>query len=113
MSKTEKNQGKRGSLFFAGMMLGSLLGASAALLLTPKTGKDMRTQVDRGTHSIRRKSVDFIQLAKERSSSLAKSVSDKQMIQYVKKSIPGRKNRQNVNLKPSKDVKLTAPKDYI
>ncbi|MTT32525.1 hypothetical protein GMB86_10955 [Terrilactibacillus sp. BCM23-1] len=113
MSKTGKKQSKKGSLFFTGMMLGSLLGASAALLLTPKTGKDMRIQLDRGTHSIRRKSVDFIQLAKERSTNLAKSVSDKQMVQYVKKSIPSRKKRQNVNLKSSKEIKVTAPKDYI
>lgn len=62
MEKTN-NQQAGGSKLLRGLVIGSAVGAAAALLMTPKTGKDMRQM-------IRRKSDDISTAAKDRVVSL-------------------------------------------
>lgn len=62
MDKTN-NQQAGGSKLLRGFVIGSAVGAAAALLMTPKTGKDMRQM-------IRRKSDDISMAAKDRVVSL-------------------------------------------
>jgi gas vesicle protein len=58
MEKTNNRQAS-GSKLLRGLVIGSAVGATAALLMTPKTGKDMR-------ETIRRKSDEISTAAKDR-----------------------------------------------
>ena len=62
--------------FVFGAILGGLVGSATALLLAPKSGKEMREDLGEQTITLRQKSSSIAQLAKERSSDLAKTVGD-------------------------------------
>lgn len=64
------NRQAGGSKLLKGLIIGSAVGATAALLMTPKTGKDMR-------EIIRRKSSELSTTARERAGSLASQAKDK------------------------------------
>lgn len=62
--------------FLIGTLVGSMVGAAAALLLAPKSGKDLRSDLNNQTSSLREKGNEFASIALEKSSNLAKQVSD-------------------------------------
>ena len=70
--------------FLLGALIGGLVGATAALLLAPKSGKELRGDLNQQSALLKQKSTDFAHYAKEKSSGLAKSVSE-QSIQVVDK----------------------------
>ncbi|CAH1210865.1 hypothetical protein PAECIP111893_03307 [Paenibacillus plantiphilus] len=64
------NRQAGGSKLLKGLIIGSAVGATAALLMTPKSGKDMR-------ETIRRKSSELSTAARDRAGTLASQAKDK------------------------------------
>ncbi|MFC4618289.1 YtxH domain-containing protein [Camelliibacillus cellulosilyticus] len=62
--------------FFLGAFVGGVVGAVAALLFAPKSGKEIRSDISEQSQNLVKKGGDFAQLAKEKSSNLARTVSD-------------------------------------
>ncbi|WP_240374584.1 YtxH domain-containing protein [Bacillus piscicola] len=73
--------------FFIGSLIGGIVGASAALLLAPKSGRELRSDITEGAQTARERTSEFTSdayekgsewasFAKEKSSSLAKNVSE-------------------------------------
>ena len=65
----QNNQQAGGSKMLKGLLIGSAVGATAAILMTPKTGKDMR-------ETIRRKSSELSTTAREKATTLAAQAKD-------------------------------------
>ncbi|MCQ6558839.1 YtxH domain-containing protein [Paenibacillus mendelii] len=65
----QNNQQAGGSKMLKGLLIGSAVGATAAMLMTPKTGKDMR-------ETIRRKSSELSTTAREKATTLAAQAKD-------------------------------------
>ena len=89
--------------FLLGALIGGLVGATAALLLAPKSGKELRGDLNQQSALLKQKSTDLAQYAKEKSSGLAKSVSEQsvQVVDKVKKlpsyiKIGGKKETSSV-----------------
>ncbi|ESU30941.1 hypothetical protein G3A_19485 [Bacillus sp. 17376] len=61
--------------FVAGAIVGGLAGALAALLLAPKSGKELRGTLNEQTSSLKTKSADLASVAKEKASGLKDTVS--------------------------------------
>ena len=61
--------------FVAGAIVGGLAGALAALLLAPKSGKELRGSLNEQTSSLKTKSADLASVAKEKASGLKDTVS--------------------------------------
>ncbi|NKE08239.1 MULTISPECIES: YtxH domain-containing protein [Mesobacillus] len=61
--------------FVAGAIVGGLAGALAALLLAPKSGKELRGSLNEQTSTLKNKSVDLASVAKEKASDLKDTVS--------------------------------------
>lgn len=61
--------------FVTGAIVGGLAGALAALLLAPKTGKELRGTLNEQTSTLKSKSVDLASVAKEKASGLKETVS--------------------------------------
>ena len=61
--------------FVTGAIVGGLAGALAALLLAPKSGKELRGSLNEQTSSLKNKSVDLASVAKEKASGLKDTVS--------------------------------------
>lgn len=61
--------------FLIGTLIGGIVGATTALLLAPKTGKELRTDLNDQALQLKDKSSEVATMAKEKSSNLAQSVS--------------------------------------
>ncbi|MGM7702402.1 YtxH domain-containing protein [Pseudalkalibacillus sp. Hm43] len=61
--------------FLIGTLIGGIVGATTALLLAPKTGKELRTDLNDQALQLKDKSTEVATMAKEKSSNLAQSVS--------------------------------------
>ncbi|UVI31637.1 YtxH domain-containing protein [Paenibacillus spongiae] len=66
----QNNQQAGGSKMLKGLLIGGAVGATAAMLMTPKSGKDMR-------ETILRKSSELSTTAREKASTLAAQAKDK------------------------------------
>lgn len=75
MSKND-NDGINSKDFLIGTLVGGMVGAATALLLAPKSGKDLRNDLNSQTSVLREKGNEFATIALEKSTNLAKSVSD-------------------------------------
>ncbi|WLD92399.1 YtxH domain-containing protein [Alkalihalobacillus sp. AL-G] len=62
--------------FLIGSLIGGIVGAATALLLAPKSGKELRTDLNEQAIVIKDKSNEVATLAKEKSSTLAQNVND-------------------------------------
>ncbi|WP_079510093.1 YtxH domain-containing protein [Mesobacillus jeotgali] len=60
--------------FVTGAIVGGLAGALAALLLAPKSGKELRGSLNEQTSTIKTKGVDLASVAKEKASGLKETV---------------------------------------
>ena len=76
MEKTN-NRPAGGSKLLRGLVIGSAVGATVALLTTPKTGKDMR-------ETIRRKSDEISTAAKDRVASFTAQARKRREISVIK-----------------------------
>ena len=72
-SMRETNSNSRD--FVTGAIVGGLAGALAALLLAPKSGKELRGSLNEQTSSLKNKSADLASVAKEKASGLLKTAS--------------------------------------
>lgn len=61
--------------FVTGAIVGGLAGALAALLLAPKSGKELRGSLNEQTSTLKNKSADLASVAKEKASGLKETVS--------------------------------------
>lgn len=62
--------------FLIGTLIGGIVGAATALLMAPKSGKELRSDLNDQTVTLRDKGNEFASVAKEKSSSFARTVSD-------------------------------------
>ncbi|MFC0187845.1 YtxH domain-containing protein [Fictibacillus aquaticus] len=70
------NQGIDSKDFIIGALVGGIVGAASALLLAPKTGKELRGDLNEQAVLLKDKSNEFSQMAIEKSNSLVKTVSE-------------------------------------
>jgi gas vesicle protein len=61
--------------FVTGAIVGGLAGALAALLLAPKTGKELRGTLNEQTSTLKSKGIDLASVAKEKAGGLKETVS--------------------------------------
>jgi gas vesicle protein len=73
MRETDNNNNSRD--FVTGAIVGGLAGALAALLLAPKSGKELRESLNEQSSSLKNKSGDLASVAKEKASGLKDTVS--------------------------------------
>lgn len=66
-----------GGGFIAGALIGALIGAGAALLLAPKTGKEMRNDVSSQAGTIKEKGIELTNVAKDKTSNITGTVKEK------------------------------------
>jgi gas vesicle protein len=52
--------------FFAGVLVGGLVGAAIALLMAPQSGAETRQQIGRASHDLRDRAQDTLEDARER-----------------------------------------------
>ncbi|ANC78174.1 MULTISPECIES: YtxH domain-containing protein [Fictibacillus] len=62
--------------FIIGALVGGMLGAAAALLLAPKAGKELRSDLNEQAVYLKDKSNEISHLAREKSSNIVKTVSE-------------------------------------
>ncbi|EMR05706.1 Gas vesicle protein [Bhargavaea cecembensis DSE10] len=63
--------------FIAGALIGALIGAGAALLLAPKTGKELRSDVSSQAGTIKEKGIELTNVAKDKTSNITGTVKEK------------------------------------
>ncbi|MDM5315532.1 YtxH domain-containing protein [Fictibacillus sp. b24] len=62
--------------FIIGALVGGMLGAATALLLAPKAGKELRSDLNEQAVYLKDKSNEFSHLAREKSSNIVRTVSE-------------------------------------
>jgi gas vesicle protein len=62
--------------FMIGALVGGMLGAAAALLLAPKAGKELRSDLNEQAVYLKDKSNEISHLAREKSSNIVRTVSE-------------------------------------
>jgi gas vesicle protein len=60
------NSGAEVGAFFAGVLIGGLVGAAMALLMAPQSGAETRQQIGRASHDLRDRAQDMLEDARER-----------------------------------------------
>jgi len=70
--------------FLIGALVGGIVGGITALLFAPKSGKELREDLNTQSQIVRKKGGDLAVIAKEKSANLAKTVSQ-QRTQLVNK----------------------------
>ncbi|MBT2644002.1 YtxH domain-containing protein [Bacillus sp. ISL-41] len=81
--------------FVTGAIVGGLAGALAALLLAPKSGKELRGSLNEQTSSLKNKSADLASSAKEKASGLKETVS--QQSSTIVNKVKDMKNKNEVS----------------
>lgn len=76
MSNNNNNQNIDSKDFIIGALVGGMLGAAAALLLAPKAGKELRSDLNEQAVYLKDKSNEISHLAREKSSTIVKTVSE-------------------------------------
>ncbi|MGE7675552.1 YtxH domain-containing protein [Lysinibacillus sp. NPDC094403] len=72
--------------FVIGALVGGIVGAAAGLLLAPKSGKDLRSDVAVQAVNLKDKSADFSTTAKDKTVQLSKQIQEQstQLVEKVK-----------------------------
>jgi gas vesicle protein len=73
---SNNNQNIDSKDFIIGALVGGMLGAAAALLLAPKAGKELRSDLNEQAGYLKDKSNEISQLAREKSSGIVRTVSE-------------------------------------
>ncbi|HWL22516.1 MAG TPA: YtxH domain-containing protein [Ureibacillus sp.] len=76
--------------FIIGALIGGMVGAAAGLLLAPKTGRDLRTEVANQAITIRDKGVELSTTAKEKTVKISNQIKEQsvQLVDKVKTKSP-------------------------
>lgn len=72
----EDSSSVNGKDFAIGVLVGSILGAAAALFLAPKTGKELRQDVTLQANNLKSKSADYTTVVKEKATDLSQKVQE-------------------------------------
>ncbi|RZT22020.1 MULTISPECIES: YtxH domain-containing protein [Fictibacillus] len=75
-NNNNNNQNIDSKDFMIGALVGGMLGAAAALLLAPKAGKELRSDLNEQAVYLKDKSNEFSHLAREKSSNIVRTVSE-------------------------------------
>lgn len=75
-NNNNNNQNIDSKDFMIGALVGGMLGAAAALLLAPKAGKELRSDLNEQAVYLKDKSNEFTHLAREKSSNIVRTVSE-------------------------------------
>ncbi|MBY6035158.1 YtxH domain-containing protein [Fictibacillus nanhaiensis] len=75
-NNNNNNQNIDSKDFIIGALVGGMLGAAAALLLAPKAGKELRSDLNDQAVILKDKSNEFSHLAREKSSNIVRTVSE-------------------------------------
>lgn len=75
-NNNNNNQNIDSKDFMIGALVGGMLGAAAALLLAPKAGKELRSDLNEQAVILKDKSNEFSHLAREKSSNIVRTVSE-------------------------------------
>jgi gas vesicle protein len=76
VSNNNNNQNIDSKDFMIGALVGGMLGAAAALLLAPKAGKELRSDLNEQAVYLKDKSNEFSHIAREKSSNIVRTVSE-------------------------------------
>ncbi|KGX89149.1 hypothetical protein N784_02145 [Pontibacillus litoralis JSM 072002] len=103
--------------FLIGSLIGGIVGASVALLFAPKSGKEMRDDLNEGATQVRDRAMEwkdmaydkgneFSEKAKQTTADWSKNVSDKsqQLSDKVKSTVDGIKYKQEEWEEVAEDV---------
>jgi|SRR5690625_1574342 len=63
--------------FLIGTLIGSIIGASAALLLAPKSGKELRQDINQGASKVKDKAIEWKDVAYEKGSEWTQQLQEK------------------------------------
>jgi gas vesicle protein len=63
---SQQDSGVEVGAFFAGVLIGGLVGAAVALLLAPQSGEETRRQITRTSEELRDRAQDIVEDARER-----------------------------------------------
>jgi gas vesicle protein len=92
--------------FLIGSLIGGIVGATTALLLAPKSGKELRTDLNDQAGQLKGKSSEVATIAREKSSNLAQTVSTqttqaankvKELSNNVKNDYTNWRNKDNMD----------------
>lgn len=92
--------------FLIGSLIGGIVGATTALLLAPKSGKELRTDLNDQAGQLKDKSSEVATMAREKSSNLAQTVSTqttqaankvKELSNNVKNDYTNWRNKDNMD----------------
>lgn len=75
----EKRSASTGSVvgtFIVGALLGSAVGAATALFFAPKSGRELREEMNEQTEGIRMKSIELTAIAKEKANELTEAAKE-------------------------------------
>lgn len=72
----EDSSSVNGKDFVIGALVGSILGAAAALLLAPKAGKELRHDVSTQANTLKTKSANYSTTVKEKATDLSQKVQE-------------------------------------
>lgn len=87
----EEESGSSG--FLVGAIVGGIIGAAAALMLAPKTGKELRTDLNSQANTLKEKTSVYTDSAKEKTSDLTQQV--KEQSSKVVDKVKGMKSGQS------------------
>ncbi|TCS95073.1 YtxH domain-containing protein [Hazenella coriacea] len=73
---SNQNDGIRMRDFLLGAVVGGVVGATVALLTSPKSGKEMREDLKQGVENIKDRSADFLSNIKENTDDMLEKLSD-------------------------------------
>ncbi|UZJ80269.1 YtxH domain-containing protein [Fictibacillus sp. KU28468] len=76
MSNENNNQNINSKDFIIGALVGGIVGAASALLMAPKSGKELRNDINEQAGTIKDKSTEWSAMAKDKSSNIARTVSE-------------------------------------
>lgn len=82
---SENNNNTNGKDLVIGVLIGGIIGAGAALLLAPKSGRELRGELSEGYQTASKKTQDLAKNVSERSEVLAGKV--KEVAEYVKEDV--------------------------
>jgi gas vesicle protein len=90
--------------FVTGAIVGGLAGALAALLLAPKSGKELRGSLNEQTSTLKTKGVDLASVAKEKASGLKETVT--QQSSNLVNKVKDMKNQDGISSSVSEEDPL-------
>ncbi|NEU29973.1 YtxH domain-containing protein [bacterium LRH843] len=112
--------------FLIGSLIGGIVGASAALLLAPKSGKELRDNISEQAQVARDKTTqittnaydkgnEWASIAKEKSTLIAKAVSDQssQIVEKVKEVTAKSKAEAEAEAENNKEEAITVMEDVV